>query len=78
MTAPVDPAMKKLDRGAASARLKLSGEYQLSSKPALDFIRNDAGISDPPCRAGDGFYLGEIRHLDSSDDHALVVESHGR
>src|SRR5262245_61310380 len=31
MTWPIDSAMKKLDRGTASARLKLSGEYQLSS-----------------------------------------------
>src|SRR5262245_2750958 len=54
------------------------GRVPAVEQSALDFIRNDAGIGDPPRRPSDGLHLGEVRHLGSSDDHALAAESHDR
>src|SRR5215470_7416676 len=41
-------------------------------QPALDFLRNDAGVDDRPRCPGDGLHLRDIRRLGAPDDHTLM------
>src|SRR5262249_54145615 len=63
------------DEDARSLRRKCATQA-LQRVPAveqatLDFIRNDAGVGNPPRRPGDGLPLREIPPFGSPDDYAL-------